>query len=170
MNPYEASATPFVPSSKGSSSRPIGPLLIAIVLAVAAIAGIVSMFIPYIASVTRPRFGMIELILCLNPLIFLLTWVWRQKRIDLMASAFITFALGVINAVTLIRQGTVSIVMNEFHDRLHSSWLWCVLTFVSAGIYLSWVSLSGRSNSRVVIMGEQSVEPELPITTSHKAS
>ena len=61
------------------------------------------------------------------------------------------FAIGVINAVHLSSLTTVSIVVNEFLDRLHSSWLWSVLSFFVIGVYLSWlsISISINSNSRV---------------------
>ena len=72
--------------------------------------------------------------------------------------------MGVINAVQLSSKGTVSIVVNDFHDRLHSSWLWSVLSFFAAGVYLFWTALSTPSDSRVAIKGELSSEPELPIT------
>ena len=151
MNPYKAPSTQLFDGRRDSRSRSIGPFFIAILLVVAVIVGFISMFIPSVRAVTMPRFGWVGLILCLNPLIFLLPWFWRPNRRALIASAFMAFAIGVINAVHLSSLTTVSIVVNEFHDRLHSSWLWSVLSFFVIGVYLSWlsVSMSMNSNSRV---------------------
>lgn len=155
MNPYKALTTPLGHGSQDSPSRTIGPLFTTILFAVAVLVGFVSTFIPSVRAVTMPRFGWVGLILCLNPLIFLLPWFWRPKRSALMAAAFLAFTIGVINAVELSSRGTVSIIVDEFHDRLHSSWLWSVLSFFAAGIYLAWISKSTSTDSRGVIKGEQ---------------
>jgi hypothetical protein len=151
MNPYKAPSTQPFDGRQDSRSRSIGPLFIAILLVVAVMMGFISPFIPSVRAVMMPRFGWVGLIFCLNPLIFLLQWFWRPNRKALMGAAFMAFSIGVINAVQLSSQTTVSIVVNEFHDRLHSSWLWSVLSFFVIGVYLSWlsVSMSVNSNSRV---------------------
>ena len=151
MNPYKAPSTQLFDGRRDSRSRSMGPFFIAILLVIAVIVGFISTFIPSVRAVTMPRFGWVGLILCLNPLIFLLPWFWRPNRRALIASAFMAFAIGVINAVHLSSLTTVSIVVNEFLDRLHSSWLWSVLSFFVIGVYLSWlsISMSVDSNSRV---------------------
>jgi hypothetical protein len=147
MNPYKAPSTQLFDVGQDSRSRSIGPLFIAILLVVAVIVGFISTFIPSVRAVTMPRFGWVGLVLCLNPLIFLLPWFWRPNRRALMSSAFMAFAIGVINAVHLSSLTTVSIVVNEFLDRLHSSWLWSVLSFFAIGVYLSWLSISTSENA-----------------------
>ena len=143
MNPYEP--TPVT----GISDRPlsprrsqqIGPFLVALLFIAGSLLGVASIFIPSIRAATMPRFGWIGLILCLNPLIFLLPWFRRPTRSALIGSAFMTFSIGAINAVQLIFKGTVPIVVNQFNDRLHSSWLWSVLAFFAVGLYLCGISL-----------------------------
>ncbi len=118
-----------------------------------AIAGIdcYSFVIPSVRTATMPRFGWIGLILCLNPLVFLLLWFRRPTQNALIVSALMTFSIGAINAVQLIYTGAVSIVVNEFSDRLHSSWLWSVLSFFAVGLYLCGISL--RPSRLVVVFG-----------------
>ena len=153
MNPYKAPSTQLLTTDP--PTRPIGLNLIALVLVLAALVGITSAYIPSLRAVTMPRFGWVGLISFLNPLIFLLPWFWQPKRTALLGAAFMSFTMGVINAVQLSSVTTVSTVVNEFHDRLHSSWLWSVLSFFAIGIYLSWISLSTQWSSGVAIKGEQ---------------
>jgi len=152
MNPYKAPSTPLLTTVP--PTRPIGPILIALVLVVAAVVGFTSTHIPSVRAVTMPRFGWGGLISCLNPLIFLLPWLCQPKWTTLLGAAFMSFTMGLINAVELSSVTTVSTVGNEFHDRLHSSWLWSVLPFFAIGVYLSWISISTLWNSGVAIKGE----------------
>ena len=155
-NPYES--TPVT----GVSDRPlslrrshqIGPFLVAFLFIAAALLGVVSIFIPSIRAAIMPRFGWIGLICCLNPLIFLLQWFRRPTRRALMGSALMTFSSGAINAVQLIFTGTVSIVVNEFSDRLHSSWFWSVIFFFVVGLYLCLISLRTPWDSNKAIADE----------------
>ena len=156
MNPYEP--TPVT----GISDRPlsprrsqqIGPFLVALLFIAAALLGVASIFIPPIQAATMPRFGWIGLILCLNPLIFLLPWFRGPTRNVLIGSALMTFSIGAINAVQLIYTGTVSIVVNEFSDRLHSSWLWSVLSFFAVGLYLCGISFRPSWDAKKALADE----------------
>jgi hypothetical protein len=118
----------------------MGVVLITVMLAIASVVGLFATFIPPVRAFTMPRFGWIGLIVCLNPLIFLVPWFRNPSRQALMGSAFMTLTLGVVNAVQLLVTGTGSVVTNEFHDRLHSAWLWSVCSFVVAGAYLYWIA------------------------------
>jgi hypothetical protein len=139
MNPYETPATFDSKLAAGESAqRRFGPGLIAALLIVAVLTGFLSQVVPSVRAITMPRFGWIGLVLCLNPLIFLLLWLWTPSRPTLLGAALMTFALGLINAAQLLVTGTVSIVTNEFTERLHSSWLWSVMLFIIAGGYLFW--------------------------------
>ncbi len=142
MNPYESTPVTGISDSQLSPirSQQIGPFLVALLFIAAALVGVASIFVPSIRAATMPRFGWIGLILCLNPLIFLLPWFRRPTRNALMGSALMTFSTGAINAVQLINTGTVPIVENEFSDRLHSSWFWSVLLFFAVGLYLCGIS------------------------------
>ena len=53
------------------------------------------------------------------------------------------------------RKLVVSIVVNAFSDRLHSSWLWSVLPFFAVGSYLSWLSKIITPPQTELIEGEQ---------------
>ena len=139
MNPYEAPHTTLHAVGRGNSrSWPIGPFLIALLLVLAVGLGGISTFIPFLRAFTMPRFGWVGLILCANPLIFLVPWFWQPTRQGLVGSAFMLCAIGVVNAIQLGFTGTVPVVVNEFTDRMHSSWFWSVATFVAMGAYLAW--------------------------------
>ncbi len=115
-----------------------GPGLIAAILMLAVVVQFLAQAVPSVAAVTMPRFGWVGLMLCLNPLLFLLPWLGTPTRSVLMSSGFMTCTLGVVNAGQLLYEGTVSIVTHEGTDRLHSSWFWSVLPFFVAGGYLYW--------------------------------
>ncbi len=156
MNPYESPPETQIGNGLSASklSQPIGPFFVAVLFIAASLLGFSSIFIPSVRAATMPRFGWIGLILCLNPLIFLLPWFRRPTRSALIGSALMTFSIGAINAVQLIYTGTVPIVVNEFNDRLHSSWLWSVLSFFAVGLYLCGISLRPSLNSIKTITGE----------------
>ena len=135
------SATPLSVDVKSRAQQPFGPLIIATFLVLAVLVGMLSIVVPSIRTATMPRFGWVGLIICLNPLIFLLPWFWKPTKLALVSSAFMTCVIGAINAVQLYSKGTVSIVVNAFHDRLHSSWLWSVLPFFVASVYLCWITI-----------------------------
>jgi hypothetical protein len=141
-NPYE-SPTAMTPrlSQRRRARKPVGPFIIAALLVMAVLVGFVSLVVPSVRVATMPRFGWSGLTLCINPLIFLLPWFWKPTKRALMSSAFMTASLGVINAVQLFFKGTVPVVANDFHDRLHSSWLWAVVPFFVAGGYLCWLAV-----------------------------
>jgi len=65
-----------------------------------------------------------------------------------------SFAIGTINAVPLVYPGTVSIVANEFTDRLHSSWFWSVLSLLGVSLYLGILSLLPTLAQRETIADE----------------
>ena len=157
MNPYEtpAAMSPQM-DVRSCVQRPVGPLFIAAILVLAVLVGLLSLVVPSIRTATMPRFGWVGLIICLNPLMFLLPWFWVPTRPALMGSAFMTCAIGVINAVQLFSTGTVSIVTNEFVDRLLSSWLWSVLPFFVAGGYLCWLAMRMNPLRHNPESGEQS--------------
>lgn len=140
MNPYAAPQTRSDPPASRGSGLPesFSPLVIAIYLVIASSVGVVAPFVPSLSALTMPRFGWIGLILCMNPLIFLLPWFRTGTRQALLASAKQLTGLGVLNAALLLYTGTVTQVVNPFHDRLHSAWWWSVAPFFFAGAYLFW--------------------------------
>ena len=156
MNPYESTPVTGISDRLLSLRRLqlIGPFFVALLFISAALLGVASIFIPTIRAATMPRFGWIGLILCLNPLIFLLAWFRGPTRNALMGSALMTFSIGAINAVQLIYTGTVPIVANEFSDRLHSSWLWSVLSFLAVGLNLCGISFRPSWDAKKAIADE----------------
>jgi len=72
----------------------------------------------------------------------------RPTRNALMGTALMTFSIGAINAVQLNYTGTVSIVANEFSDRLHSSWLCNLASAASTG----WTEAGFPATSSTVKM------------------
>jgi predicted transporter len=146
-NPYQtpanSSATAAV-STFGPSK--FVPVAIALALALAAMIGVLSTVVPTIGEFTNPRFGWIGLILCLNPLIFLLAWLAAPAKPALMAASFLMLSIGAINGVQLLVLGTVSEVSNTFTDRLHSSWFWSVIPFFVLSVYLFWHAYGMRAS------------------------
>jgi hypothetical protein len=111
-------------------------LLITAVLALAALVGILSILVPEIAAFTTPRFGAIGLILCLNPLIFLIPTLRSPTVYNYAASAFMTLSIGLINAISLMALGS-------------SQWSYTVLPFLLAGAYLAWQSFKRSRGAKV---------------------
>lgn len=141
-NPFQSPKDSNEPPSKDDSSpSPWVPRLITATFVFAVLVGLLSLVVPVVGSFINPRFGWIGLILCMNPLIFLFSWLKSPTRHLLFAAAFMTLSVGGINACQLLLRGTVSQVSNSFVDRLHSSWFWSVLPFLVAGMYLIWHAL-----------------------------
>jgi hypothetical protein len=160
-NPFQTPAiSTSKPSTRNFDHSKFVPGVIAFLMAVAALIGFFSILIPSLGSFTNPRFGWVGLILCLNPLIFLYAWFRAPAKQTLMAAAFMTLSIGVINAVQLLVMGTVAEAANTFTDRLHSSWLWSVLPFFVAGLYLVWHAL-GMKQSQPITIQDQTVSNKI---------
>jgi hypothetical protein len=137
INPYEPHRAAFMPPrSHGSDPSLIGTFLITAVLALAVLVGILSIMVPEIAAYTTPRFGAIGLILCLNPLIFLIPTLRSPTMLNYAASAFMTLSIGLINAISLMVLG-------------QSQWSYTVLPFLLAGVYLAWQSFKTSREVKV---------------------
>ena len=128
------------PRSNGSDPSLIGTYLITAVLALAALVGILSIMVPAIAAYTTPRFGAIGLILCLNPLIFLIPTLRSPTMLNYAASAFMTLSIGLINAISLMGLG---------QSQSQSQWPYTVLPFLLAGMYLAWQSFKTSRGVKV---------------------
>lgn len=141
-NPYQTpeESVSHLPIPNRDNPRFV-PAMVAALMIAAASTGLLSIIFPSIGLFTNPRFGWIGLILCLNPLIFLIPAVKTPTRSAMFVSAFMTFSIAVLNAIQLLATGTVAVVENSFTDRLHSAWLWSVLPFVLAGTILCWRAL-----------------------------
>ena len=94
--------------------------------------------VPEIAAYTTPRFGAIGLILCLNPLIFLVPTLRSPTVRNYAASAFMTLSIGLINALSLMALG-----------ESQSQWSYTVLPFLPAGAYLAWQSFKRSRGAKV---------------------
>ena len=130
INPYEPNRSQLEPPrTHGSDPSLIGTFLITAVFALAALVGILSNMVPEIAAYTTPRFGAIGLVLCLNPLIFLVPTLRSPTMLNYASSAFMTLSIGLINAISLMGLG-----------QSQSQWPYTVLPFLLAGVYLAWQS------------------------------
>ena len=139
INPYEPNRSELEPPrSNGSDPSLIGTFLITAVLALAALVGILSIMVPAIAAYTTPRFGAIGLILCLNPLIFLIPTLRSPTMLNYAASAFMTLSIGLINAISLMALG-----------ESQSQWSYTVLPFLLFGVYLTWQSFKTSRGVKV---------------------
>lgn len=126
--------------------RDRGVLIIIIAIAIGCIVSLISSKIPGLREFLMPRFGWIGLFLYCNTLIFLVPWVFKPNNTNLLISSIMTFVITFLNAKTLYEKGTVATVENPFIDRLHSSWLWLILPFTCAGIYLLFVYFRNTRN------------------------
>lgn len=80
-------------------------------------------------------------------MIFLAIWFKAPIPRNLVIAAAMCCVIGVLNAFQLRNNDTVAIVQNEFHDRLHSSWVWSVVPFFLAAGYLGWTAYSDALRS-----------------------
>lgn len=139
MNPYESPSSVHAYADRDNIVLGRGgPVLIAAILVLAVCLGILAQLVPSVRAFAMPRFGWVGLILCLNPLMFLIGWLRTPTRSTMNGAAGMMCALGGINAALLIYTGTVTNITNEFTERLHSSWFWSVVPFGLAGSYLFW--------------------------------
>lgn len=112
-------------------------LAISAVMLAGCVLSIIGLFVPSISDMLMPRFGWIGLFLCSNVLIFIGFWIKNPSGRALQSAGFMCVAIGTINGLSLLEAGTVSVVQNAFHDRLHSAWFWSVGLYLAAGIYFA---------------------------------
>lgn len=155
INPYES------PSTVNSRQQPktggyarVCVFVVGLIMLLAALLNVAGIFVPAIRDVVMPRLGGIGALLGINGLIFVGFWLRSGDWNFLSKASFMTCMIGVINAaMLLVSGGTVAVVENVFHDRLHSSWLWAVATYFLAGA-LFWVAYRiGASNASVAANG-----------------
>ena len=139
LNPYEPPQTDVLTTNGRRWDR--GVVFIAIVLICACVTSIAGFIFPTLQEFIRPRFGWVGLILSMNSLIFIAMWAKAPSRRALISVSFVTCAIGLINAWVLLQSGTVDIVKNSFHDRLHSAWIWSVFSYLLAGGYIALAAL-----------------------------
>lgn len=94
-----------------------------------------------------PRFGWGGLMMCLNAAIFLGMWLKTPTRRLLSVAAGMCVFLASMESVQLYWKGTVPVVSNPFHDRLHSSWAWSVAPLLVSAVILVWLARSQRDES-----------------------
>jgi len=135
MNPYESPRTQELSVRTVQRLDP-GVALIAFLLICGCLASAIGVVYPTVNNYLMPRFGWVGLLLGMNPLIFLASTIKNPTRSSLLGAGFMTMAIGLINACVLLMTGTVDVVNNVFTDRLHSAWLWSVMSFGFAGGYI----------------------------------
>jgi len=129
--------------------RDKGVLIIIFTITIGCIASLISHLHPDFQEFLMPRFGWIGLWLYIYTLIFLVPWVFKPSNFSLLISSSMTFIITFLNAMGLYKKGTVAIVENPFHDRLHSSWTWCILPYTIAGMYLLLVFYRNLRNKNI---------------------
>jgi phosphate/sulfate permease len=137
MNPYESPQKADTLTSPSSRRLDRGVLAIATFMFAGCLLSIIGVVVPAVNALLMPRFGWIGLFLSVNVLIFVGFWVKYPSRRTLLPASFMSCAIGAINGLSLLRTGTVAVVQNAFHDRLHSAWIWSVGLYVCAGIYFA---------------------------------
>jgi hypothetical protein len=116
------------PRTPGPVLSLLGTYLITAVFILASLVGFLSVLVPEVAAYTSSRFGAIGLILCLNPLIFLVPTLRNPTVSNFAASAFMTLVIGLVDYFFML-------VIGE------SQWTYTVLPFVIAGVYLAWQAI-----------------------------
>ncbi len=101
----------------------------------------VGFWTPKVNEFLLPRFGSIGLILSANSLWWLHCWHKDPTRANLITASFMTIMLGLLNAWLLIKVGTTDVAENIYLYRLHSSWIWSVGSYLTAGLYMALVAL-----------------------------
>ena len=143
LNPYR-SPDPGLDAVKSphppQTYPPFGLILIAAVLVLGLALGLVSLVVQPISFWAMPRFGWIGLILCANPLIFVVSCMRAPSKVAYWALAFMFIFVALIQGAQLFFGGTVSVVQSPYSDRLHSAWLWSVVPYVFMCVYALWQS------------------------------
>ena len=140
MNPNDSPQTHAISAPTVSQRLDRGVLLVATVILGGCLTSITGFVSPTVRDFLMPRFGWIGLFLSMNSLIFIGFWIKKPTRSALLAASFMTCVIGVINGFELLRTGTIDVVQNVFHDRVHSAWLWSVLSYLCAGGYFAFVA------------------------------
>lgn len=144
MDPYEAPRTQANSSAAHSRRLDRGVLFLALVMLIGCLVSIVGFASAAVRDFLMPRFGWVGLLLSMNALIFIAFWMKKPTRRGLLAASFMTCVIGVINGVALLQTGTVDVVQNAFHDRVHSAWLWSVLSYLFVGGYFAFAAFRHR--------------------------
>lgn len=111
-------------------------------------AGLIALFVPAFNSRAMPRFGWGGLINSLFPIIPLTQWFLKPREMTLLPSGLLLTSLGMINGIVLLNSGTVEVVENAFHDRLHSSWYWLVVPYFAMGTILAYFGFLQQRQKR----------------------
>ena len=120
-------------------------MLIAVVLVLGCLLSLMGMLIPSLNRALMPRFGWIGLFAGGNILIFIGFWIKSPRQYSLFPASFMSTTIGAINAMALLRSGTVNAVENAFHDRLHSAWAWSVASYFVIAVYFFVLALRDRA-------------------------
>ena len=137
-NPYETPQAHSFATTVTPHRLDRGVLFIGVVLLIAGLSSIIGFVSPAVRNFVMPRFGWIGLLISINSLMFIYMWARNPSRRALLAASYMTGAIGVINACALAWSGTVDVVQNVFHDRLHSAWLWSVISYLTASGYIAF--------------------------------
>ena len=155
MNPYESTNPTFIKdtSIRSRESERIGVYLIQSLLILSLVACLFYDSVPWVRNWARPRFGSVGLFFIGNPVILLM--LTKPSRVAFVLSAIMFLSMGFLSARLLLQIGTVSVVANQFTDRFHTSWLWCVAPCLIAGTYMAWLAARALPSSLQLNVGEQ---------------
>ena len=155
MNPFDSPQSKLLASTAKQPRLDWGVLLVSSIIFVGFLASVVGAFSPTVQAFLMPRFGWVGLFLSLNVLMFIGFWISSPTRRGLLVVSFMTLSIGVINGIALIRSGTVDSVQNVFHDRIHSAWIWSVVSYLCAGCYFVFAAFRNQSAP-----GQHATDPE----------
>ena len=140
INPYDAPKTQTAASPSIRRRLDLGVLFIGIMLIAICLASVAGQLLPQLRVFFMPRFGWVGAFIGINALVPMGAWIMAPTRKPLLGTSFMLCAIGLINACMLLASGTVDVVENIFHDRLHSSWIWSVVSFLTASLYTAIVA------------------------------
>lgn len=152
MNPYESPRRKSGSSTASRRRLDRGVLFIGGVLVGISVISLAGLVLPQLRDFLMPRFGWIGALIGMNALIPIGAWIKNPTRGSLLAASFMLCGVGLINGWGLYNVGTVDVVENVFHDRLHSSWGWSVATYLFASVYVGIAALRDNVASEPAVV------------------
>lgn len=140
MHPFEFIRTLTCSPANPPRHLDLGVRIIARVIFCGLLLAALGFWFPAIGDFLLPRFGSIGLVMGMSTLYPLYQWAKVPTRLNLFMAAGMIALIGLCNGYLLLRVGTVDVVENIYHDRIHSSWMWSVASYLAASTYMGVVA------------------------------
>lgn len=164
LNPYHPPDPPIDAVESQRAARaypPLGLMIIACLLSSGLVLGVLATFVQPLSFWAMPRFGWIGLILCANPLIFVVSCMRAPSTVAYRVLAFMLGFMVVVHSIEIFSAGTVATIQRPYSERLHSAWLWTVIPYALMCVYALW-----QSTRQTVFMVRPNQSGNSPSSTS----